>query len=249
MSYGFDMCFKKVSSFAKAMEYANKFVSSLSLDDVKSYIDENECWVPTVRYPDLKDAQRRHNVNMEWAKDMMKFNFVYFKEQKLLGIVGERYPHRKEFFKTSVYFQNSTDQDYERQEWGKIKYFIDTYDKLQTATKEELAEIYARHYHYTKEQVLDEWNLDSRVCDFDINYYRRSMTYDTIYDEMGLDDWLWGHENNDKFTRFSLSWVTTQEREFALGKVLYKYESRKSVEKMKKKKQTINKEPEFNLTQ
>lgn len=230
MSYSFNMCFKKVSSLAKAMEFAKKFVDSFTNDDIKQEIENNYYYIPTVRYApksdDYRDQQAYHEWNMGWARNLLTIKFVYFKEQKLLGIVGANYPHRKDFFKTACYFQNSSDQDYGRSAWGNIKYFTDIWDECQNADIDTLAENYAKKYNYTKEEVLEDWKVDydGEINDEDLNYKRRSFAYDLIYGNLGLDDWLWGHDDNDKFTRFSLSWITTQKRDYFVSDIMRKYE-------------------------
>lgn len=229
MSYSFDMCFKKVSSLAKAMEYAKKFVDSFTSDDIKQEIEQNYYYIPTVRYApksdDYRDKQAYHEWNMGWARRLLSIRFVYFKEQKLLGVVGASYPHRKEFFKTACYFQNSCDQDYERSDWGGIKYFTDIWDEFDRMPVEEIAERYIREYDepLTKEEVIERWNAE-RGADYIASYYRRYFAYDAIYNNLGLNDWLWGHNNDEKFTRFSLSCITTQERDYFVADVMRQYE-------------------------
>lgn len=230
MSYSFNMCFKKISSLAKAMEYAKKFVDSMTNDDIKQEIEHNYYYIPTVRYAlksdDYKNEQAYHEWNMGWARDLLAIKFVYFKEQQLLGVVGANYAHQKEFFKTVCHFQNSCDQDYEREEWGKIKYFTDIWDECQNAGLDTLAENYAKKYGYTKAEVLEEWENEYKdgMDDEHLNYKRRSFAYDLIYDNLGLDDWLWGNDNDEKFTRFSLSWINTLERDYFVAGVMRKYE-------------------------
>ena len=225
MSYGFDMCFKKVSSFAKAMEYANKFVSTWTKEDVYKLIEEEDYFAPSNRYR-LKDNEWKTEIDIGWARNCLSPKFVYFKEQKLLGLVGASWPHEKEFFKDHVYFQNSCDQDYEREDWGKIKYFTDIWDECQNADLDTLAESYAKKYNYKKEEVLKDWQIDYEdgIDDKYLSYRRRSMAYDIIYENLHLDNWLWGEEDDDTYARFAINWINTTERDNAIYILMKKIE-------------------------
>lgn len=225
MSYGFDMCFKKVSSFAKAMEYANKFVSTWTKEDVYKLIEDEEYFVPSNRYR-LEDNKWKTEIDIGWARNCLSPKFVYFKEQKLLGLLGASWPHRKEFFKDHIYFQNSCDQDYDREDWGNIKYFTDIWDECQNADLDALAESYAKKYNYKKEEVLKEWQIDYEdgIDDKHLDYRRRSMAYDTIYENLHLDSWLWGEEDDDTYVRFAINWINTTERDNDIYMLMKKIE-------------------------
>lgn len=106
-------------------------------------------------FPDLLSEDKLElSECLNWAKDCSRFKYFYDNEFKLLGIVGVP-KCLKELFDTSVVFQNSSDQDYDRDIWSKIKAFEDIYNKWITKDVDE---------------IKDSYNLEDDYFDFDKDY-------------------------------------------------------------------------------
>lgn len=91
---------------------------------------------------------------LNWANNCSRFKYFYDKEFDLLGIVG--IPEcLDEMFDTTIVFQNSSDQDYDRNMWSKIKAFEDIYNKWITKDVDE---------------IKDSYNLEDDYFDFDKDY-------------------------------------------------------------------------------
>jgi hypothetical protein len=204
MSYGFEMGFCSASSFPKALEKAQKVVQILGeFNSATKYIEENLIYSPVRRGPSFskEDADYRKTklyarlATDNWVRSMLAFRFVYFEDLKLLGMLWDhRYPKElKKIFKT-VYFQNSCDQDYERDDWNKIKPFVEIYDecmKLDAST------------------FCDEFTTLEDV-EKSLDYYRRTAAYDKIFEVLNLDKWLYGNPAPN-LKRFSLNAIEISE--------------------------------------
>lgn len=46
-----------------------------------------------------------------------------------------------------------------------------------------------------------------------LDYHKRSIAYEKIYDCLHLDDWLYG-KSDETFTRFSMNVITSQEMQW-----------------------------------
>lgn len=78
---------------------------------------------------------------LNWANSCSRFKYFYDKEFSLLGIVGTPKCLNK-MFDTTIVFQNSSDQDYDRDIWSKIKAFEDIYNKWITKDVNEIINLY-----------------------------------------------------------------------------------------------------------
>lgn len=114
---------------------------------------------------------------MAWVERVFKYRWFYDKEWKLLGVHGV--PNCiKGMFDATVYFQNNTDQDYEREAWNGIEEFTAAYDKWQNASIDAVKKA-----------------LENSVSDNSVpgGYERRSLCYreiwgrysDSLYDDGG----------------------------------------------------------------
>lgn len=121
---------------------------------------ENYPFCPAVEknlfnFPDLLSEDKLElSECLNWAKDCSRFKYFYDNEFKLLGIVGVP-KCLKELFDTSIAFQNSCDQDYDRDIWSKIKALEDIYNKWITKDVDE---------------IKDSYNLEDDYFDFDTDY-------------------------------------------------------------------------------
>ena len=207
MSYCFEMAFKKCSSYAKALEYASNYVYSITMTEMQYICKDNSYYLPfnrwSVENTDERLIEAVKQINSYYLENLLSFRFVYFPEKKLLAIVGGNYPRADKYFDKSIYFQNSCDQDYEVEEWGKTKYFKQVWDKIFNLTDEEFINL-------VKTEGKDWWDIDEMSSDPDkLKYLRRSFVYDTIFKELDLENWLYSNNYNinssEKYKCFSIN--------------------------------------------
>lgn len=217
MSYRFDMGFKEVSSFEEALVYAVNAVKVLNKrEHIEDMIRDNMLCLPYFRHvrKDKKDDKQWKALAIDASEktvngDILSVRFVYFKKQKLLGVCGTYYPEEfKTLFDKFFYFQNSCDQDYERDCYPTIPFFTNIFDDCMKLTPNEIYDVIP----YAKDCIDDDDSL---------NYYRRTAAYEKIYNTLHLDEWLWGHDD-EAFERFTLSAVLTAEDKAYVNRVVRK---------------------------
>lgn len=134
----------------------------------------------------------------EWAMNsVFKYCVFYDEQRELLGMFGVP-DAAHELFDGTVYFQNSCDQNYPREDWAGIAAFEEIYDKWQQVTPEQLhAHWVAEHNPHLKpgekpRTMYDEYAYDLKDMTDDeverfwqdrFDYMRKSCAYDEI----------WGH--------------------------------------------------------
>ena len=106
-----------------------------------------------------------HTTRTLWAHKVFTFRFFYDKERELLGVFSVPDALRY-LFDGTVFFQNSCDQDYEREEYSHVQKFEEIYDNWMKKSTEEI-------YELCKKDV-EKWNKDEEM------YYRRTYAYDEI---------------------------------------------------------------------
>lgn len=134
-------------------------------------------------FPDTKeeltDPEYRHLLYGEaveyLAKASLGFQFIYWKELELLGIIGNTNNG------VCVQFQNSTDQDYPFTDYKGIDCFSPIVEKYKNMSNEDITKAYKKEY--------------GNDPDIDIEYYRRSFCYDEIFDLLELNSFLYDKEN------------------------------------------------------
>ena len=207
MSYCFEMRFKKCSSYAKALEYASNYVYSITMAEMQDECKENSYYLPLNRWSIKADDERLmqsvKEINRYYLEALFSFRFVYFPDKKLLAIVGAHYPRIDKYFDKAIPFQNSCDQDYELEEWGKTKYFKEVWDRIFNLTDEEFIQL-------VKTEDKDYWDIDEMSNDpGKLEYLRRSIVYETIFKELDLDNWLYSTNYNinssEKYKCFSIN--------------------------------------------
>lgn len=111
-----------------------------------------------------------------WAFNLFKYRYFYDTENQLLGVYGVP-DSVKEMFDGSVYFQNSCDQDYDKEHYDGISLFEEIYDKWMNMPNSEFYKMYKKEYDddffeaYITEQSRNEMS----------DYYRKCFAYDEIW--------------------------------------------------------------------
>lgn len=163
MSYRAEISFKQI-----APENVFAFLKEFK-DWVKHYTyeiaEDNFMYCPTVRYlhkdyVDLYDYSRDWCI--QWALNVFSYRYIYLPDVELLCVYGVP-TIVQDLLDDTIYFQNSTDQDYNFSTWDKIDLFKEVARKWQAFTDEEVRE----------RLTLDESD--------DLQYHRRSACYNEIW--------------------------------------------------------------------
>ena len=208
MSYGFNMAFANVrkNDLGWAMIMAHQFVR-IQMRHAKDILYDNKIFIPSIKYNIGKPAGMSYSAwnkaDEQWLYSLFNFRFVYWPDFGILGCcIAEDY-HGKELFPLSMYFQNSTDQNYDYSEWsaGMIPYFQNHIVRAQNATWDDIKAV----------MDIDASDIASGVP---LDYDRKSYLYNSIFCELQLYNWLYGREGN--FRRFTISGIDTQEQHMDL---------------------------------
>lgn len=123
MSYSCYISFKEVSS-ANLYDFLLN-IKHLLIDNIKEVAKLDCMYSPSVQYLHKKYIDmdiRDKSVCQDWAYNCFKYRYFYISKYNLLGVFGV--PDCVEnLFDDTIYFQNSTDQDYDLDEWSSIKLF------------------------------------------------------------------------------------------------------------------------------
>lgn len=200
MSYAFGMYFIEMSQ-VNVLPFVDMISDKLA-NSSKEYIERNAFYIPSLRY---KSEDNR--IDDYWLNTLFEISFVYWPKKQLLGLCGYEYPDNvKEMFTSFVYFQNSTDRDYDYADWP-------------------ASYVFQKHVHDSvvmdKKSVIQKYmkvnNCDSKEAkefyDSDPHYFRRSLVYDSVYKDLALDDWLWGKDNLS-FIRFTVQSINDDKKKF-----------------------------------
>lgn len=123
-----------------------------------------------------------------WTHKIFTFRFFYDKERELLGVFSV--PNALRYlFDGTVYFQNSCDQDYKREEYDHVQKFEEIYDNWMKKSNEEIYKLCEEDFYDT-----EEWNEDKDM------YYRRKYAYDEISTRYEVE--LYDDENALYFSLF-----------------------------------------------
>lgn len=134
---------------------------------------------------------------MDWANNsIFKFKYFYDAELKLLGVFGVTNVLKNLFDKTVV-FQNSTDQDYEMQEWEGIECFENIFDKYTNMSDDQVKIEYKRFNNDDFDKDYEEYANSPEKIKEKLDYVRRSLCYKEIWSR--YEDYLWKPENSIYF--------------------------------------------------
>lgn len=177
MSYAFGMFLKQLNKDEDAMKF---------IEQVKNTMNENILQY----FYDKKDEYTFPNVDYDrlWIRSAFTMRFIYWPHEHLVGLSGYAYPDKvKHMFDAYSYFQNSTDQDYEFEEWSSAINIFDR-NKMDFMSKN-IETLYYQGY-------IDQNCYDLDDLKDSPDYYKKSCLYDKIYNDLKLDDWLWERPNS-----------------------------------------------------
>lgn len=213
MSYSFEMSFKEIKK-EKLVDYMYENIG-VCMDNFTEIIRANILYAPSLQIgnvflPEDKKLYTKGwaEADKNWLYSLFMINFVYWEEKSLLGICG-CIPNVLKNELVTIYFQNSTDQDYEYEQWKGLSCFQSDIEQIKKMGCHDLIEYYNKNgYHY----IEDDLN--------DLDYHRKSLVYDRIFSSLDLDNWLYGRNGNYK--RFAMNGITSQEILFKMLTILRK---------------------------
>ena len=195
MSYSFGMFFKQVKDKGEALDIAFE-ASRLHYKNVAEVVHNERYYIPSIR-----SEKDNSSTDRFWLNEIFTLKFVYWEKHKLLGMSGFDFSKEVEdLFDCHVHFQNSCDQNYEFDTWNhkinlfreyKVRYVSMPVEEIQTRLDDD---------DYTKEELQEM-----------ADYYRRSLFYSFIYEELHLNNWLWDNEDRT-FLRFAINALDSQEK-------------------------------------
>lgn len=204
MSYGCSISFKKINP-EDVYDFLVQFKAEAN-KNLKEIARDQYSWIPFVRnHVEVeKDFNKIPKDEIEasknWAKDLFTYRYFYIKERNLLGIYGLP-KQMKHLFDGTVYFQNSVDQDYDREAYEGIGDFLKIYDECMDMSVDELAEAYENALSVVKrdwkEDVLD-WHPEG-LTEETVDYYKKTVAYERIWKIVEFSLW-----NENRIVYFSL---------------------------------------------
>ena len=203
MSYRFGMFFKQLDENEDPLSFICKIKTEVGIH-AKEMIGHQ---IPVEAIPSF-----RKSVNVEtdehWIQHVFNLRFVYWPEKHLLGLSGYDFTYEvNKLFDTHFSFQNSTDQDYDFDCWSdKINVFRNYKQRYMFADLKTLCKDNPKQW-YTLEEVKE-----------DPDYYRKTMLYEKIYEDvLHLDHWLY-NEPDEKFVAITVNPIDSDRLKFQLQK-------------------------------
>lgn len=213
MSYGIDLLFRRCESLGTAAEIAIADANALYAKR-EQVLEGMRYFIPSIRY-----CKEQPEVDRFWVEHAMKLNYVFWPDLHILGLIGSW----RDLFKANnrpkhVYFQNSCDQDYDFDSWNGICPEIDQI--VQQCTSRSIDDWPEAKNRLAEEDNPSKWE----------GYVRRSLCYENVFSLLDLGAVIYGNEDSDVFTRFSVSALNTQERELEARVLVKRLVSREKKE-------------------
>lgn len=217
MSYGIDVMFHKADNKLEAFELAQQAMKIIA-ENAQNIIENNMFYCPLSRMdaknegdPDRlywKYDEAVHQCSRLWIRQLMTYRFMWWPNQKLLGVIGGDSCLEKFGWK-GVYFQNSTDQDYEYSEWADIcPAFDEIVEKCKNISSEQIQK-------EADEITLEDYDTDEAWAEH-CDYQRRSAAYQDIFEMLDIESILYGYGKSDEFEYFAMNAIPDNDTYFSL---------------------------------
>lgn len=177
MSYGCEVSFKEVDSIKSLNEFMS-FLKEKAILHHKEIIKECKhslaMTVASTKYrlndfiKDItgipsEDKYIKEQFLIERIHRIFTYRWIYLEEQHYIAMYG--IPRvLQQYFDGTVYFQNSTDRDYDREKYGGLTYFENIFDIFMKKSAKEIAKFFQ----------INHISVDN------VNYYRRWAAYEHI---------------------------------------------------------------------
>lgn len=196
MSYAIDLSFKEMRK-DEIFDFIQKFKELvIKPEEVKKRIKENYSfsvrWVVGSNSNDLDDFDVEDRIE-SWIDRLFTFKFIWIERYSLLACVIRKDDLANSLFDGNVFFQNSTDQDYDYGVWKDIRPFKEISDSVKKLTMDE--EGISRLRELSKNFKNIDW-FGKPLSDFTENefeYYKRSLVYKMIFDP--IEDLVFDSKN------------------------------------------------------
>lgn len=215
MSYGFDMAFAHTADEKAAFCLARSYVDKCTKkENARKFIEDNTIYIPSIRYSHIEEATNMAEVaDRYWLETLFKFRFLYWPKYRLLGLVGSNRIDDPAF-PMSIYFQNSTDQNYDFQEWleGNIPFFKEHVETITNIPQSKLFDI-------CKDYLDEDTDLSNPEIEL---YMRQSLLYQRIFSALELQSWLYADDSKKDvpYIQFALSGIQDMYEASALHNIL-----------------------------
>lgn len=208
MSYSINLVFKNIEK-ERVLDFIKEVkVRFLDPENQHKLLKENLWYTPYMRYNyEYRDLSRSiaNNINRSWIRSLFTYKFAYIDKFNCLVMISPMYSFIKDLFDSSLYAQNSCDQDYDYETWESIPSFKEISDKIRSMSKEE----FKSYYNSTKPQSwseLEDEDLDETPRKYSdsnskFDYNKKSYIYHLIYEE--LEPYIWGNTKDN----FSISFI------------------------------------------
>ena len=186
MSYSCFISFKKMNEKDIIPFFRN--YKKITTERLKDIAEENHSYPPYIRnsleipktlkeVPDEEVRKAR-----SWARcSVFQYKYFYDTKNELLCVFGIPTCMRDQF-DTTIYFQNSCDQDYERENWEGIEAFEKVFDKWHSYTQSYIKRMFKKKYGSSFD--YDYEGYEGERLQQKIDYYRRSFAYDEIWEQI-----------------------------------------------------------------
>ena len=175
MSYYCQISFKQIPG-DKVYSFLQDFKKKV-IEHLKEIAEDNFAFSPIFKaqpflLQEFTVTKELLDETKNWAiNNVFRYRFFYDEKLHLLGMYAIP-KSTQHLFDCTIQFQNSSDQDYDFEEWKGIQYFEDVVEKWKNATDEKVKEDYKRRRN-------EDWTL--KYCS-NLDYYRRSFVYEDIWD-------------------------------------------------------------------
>ncbi len=179
MSYGISVAFKKCKKeeiYDKLKEFKQLFTKR---ENAEKIISDNRFYFSNYVYMHEKQAEANiMRVVDGWVKQIFTYRFRYSETLQCLCFVLAKTDVEEinNWFDNFSYFQNSTDQDYDYEDWNGVPYFEEQVEKVKNLSAEGFKKLYISKHPYWDE--CDEEHFE------DDDYNRRSLVYTLCYAEV-----------------------------------------------------------------
>ena len=162
MSYGIDISFKNCKK-DEIYDKINEF-EELLLKNAEEYIKYNKWYC---RYDPEKDKLENDKEIDRFIASLFKHHIWYCEEiNSLCFVFGARIKEINDWFDGYVYFQNSTDQDYDYEEWLFNDKFKSIVEWVKGLNEEEFKKEFLKENKYYEESEI-----------YFNDYYKKSLAY------------------------------------------------------------------------
>lgn len=183
MSYSANISFKKITSIENIYSFFQEFKFA-AIENLDIIAEDDFIYCPLCKHHDIKLTDTFESIKYNhdkvvlcseseyWFNRLFTYRWFYISKWNLLGMYGVP-SILSDLFDGTVYFQNSCDQDYERNEYGGIEIFEKIYDEwILNKTIDEI-----KAYLNETELLFEFECLDDEA----LLYARRTCVYNEIW--------------------------------------------------------------------